>query len=55
MVTNIPLFCMLVFKINPAPGPGTYESVGVKKDGVYAPSHHKRTKTPQFKREVIER
>ena len=44
-----------MFKIRPGPGPGTYEAVGIKQDGVYAPSAHKRTKTPNFKKDVTER
>ena len=37
------------------PGPGTYAAVGIKADGVYAPSNHSRTRTPLMKRDNSER
>ena len=45
----------IVFKVTQNPGPGTYAAIGIKPDGVYAPSNMGRTKTPLMKRENEER
>ena len=38
----------VVFQVTTNPGPGTYAAIGIKADGVYAPSNHARTKTPKI-------
>ena len=38
-------------KVPKNPGPGTYAAIGIKPDGVYAPSNHARTRTPLIKRD----
>ena len=45
----------VVFQVTTNPGPGTYAAIGIKADGVYAPSNHARTKTPKIQRRTDER
>lgn len=45
-----------MFKVNKVnPGPGTYDVGGIKPDGVYVLADHKRTKSPSFRKETLDR